>query len=154
MSGKEQGETAKTEEQEEPVKPVFWIGRSLQNLQSLSEEVRQVIGFALWQAQQGGKHVDAKPLKGFGGASVLEIVADERGSTFRGVYTVQFEGAVYALHVFQKKSKKGIETPKKEIELVRKRLKMAAEHHKQWQLSKKKGNQHEKSKKANKGDKK
>jgi phage-related protein len=76
--------------------------------------------------------VDAKPLKGFGGVGVLEVVADQEGSTFRAVYTVKFAGAVYVLHAFQKKSKKGVKTPKAELELVRKRLKAAEEHYAEW----------------------
>ena len=90
------------------------------------------LGFALFQAQVGGKHTDAKPLKGFGGAGVLEIVDDHDGNTFRAVYTVKFAGAIYVLHAFQKKSKKGVRTPRSEIDLVRKRLKAAGEHYGQW----------------------
>jgi phage-related protein len=116
-------------------KPIFWMGSSLDDLRQFSEEVRQTMGFALWQAQNGARHVDAKPLKGFGGAGVLEIVADDDGSTFRGVYTVKFPGVVYVLHAFQKKSKKGIKTPQKEIDLIRKRLKIAEGHYKKWRLS-------------------
>jgi phage-related protein len=77
----------------------------------------------------GGKHVDAKVLKGFGEAGVLEVVEDHDGSTFRAVYTVRFAGAVYVLHVFQKKSKKGIRTPAADIEMVLRRFKIAEEHH-------------------------
>ena len=84
------------------------------------------MGFALYQAQTGGKHVNAKPLQGFG-AGVLEIVSDHRGDTFRAVYTVRLAGRVYVLHAFQKKSKTGIATPKAEMELVRRRLKRAME---------------------------
>ena len=93
------------------------------------------MGFALYQAQQGSKHVAAKPLKGFDGAGVLEIVADDSGSTFRGVYTVKFAGAVYVLDAFQKKSKKGAKTPQANIDRIRKRLKAAEEHHKKWGFS-------------------
>src|SRR4051794_8547672 len=104
-----------TEEQvevrEAPFKPLFWISTSRDDLRALPEKVKDVMGFALYQAQQGGKHIAAKPLKGFGGAGVLEIVADDDGSTFRGVYTVKFTGAVYVLDAFQKKSKKGSMTP-------------------------------------------
>jgi phage-related protein len=76
--------------------------------------------------------VDAKPLKGFGGAGVLEVVADQEGSTFRAVYTVKFAGVVYVLHAFQKKAKKGVKTPKAELDLIRKRLKAAGEHYEEW----------------------
>lgn len=77
----------------------------------------------------GGKHLDAKPLKGFKGASVLEVVENFDGNTYRAVYTVRFAGAVYALHVFQKKSKKGIKTPEPDINLVKSRLKNAEKHY-------------------------
>jgi phage-related protein len=87
--------------------------------------VKVKIGYALHEAQIGKKHPEAKPLKGFGGAGVLEIVADYAGNTYRGVYTVNFEGAVYVLHVFQKKSKHWIETPKNEMTRIRKRLQWA-----------------------------
>ncbi len=94
--------------------------------------VRQVVGQALFDAQTGGKHPGAKPLKGFGGAGVLEVVEDDNGNTYRAVYTVKFAGAVYVLHAFQKKSKKGSKTPPEEIEKVRARLKEAAKHHAEW----------------------
>ena len=80
------------------------------------------MGYALYVAQQGGKHRDAKPLKGFGGAGVVEIVNDYRGDTFRAVYTVRLAGSVYVLHVCQKKSKSGRETPTIEINLIKQRL--------------------------------
>ena len=91
-----------------------------------------MMGFALFQAQTGGKHVDVKPLKGFGGAGVLEIIGDLERSTFRAVYTVKFPGAVYVLHAFQKKSKKGVKTPNAELDLIRRRLKAAEEHYEKW----------------------
>jgi phage-related protein len=90
------------------------------------------MGFALHFAQAGGKHPDAKPLKGFSGAGVLEIIGDYDGDTYRAVYTVRFRGVVYVLHAFQKKSKMGIKTPLKEMKLVRERLKRAEEHHARW----------------------
>lgn len=114
---------------DESVRPLIWIGSSLEDLRGFPEEVRRLMGFALWQAQNGAKHVDAKPLRGFGGAGVLEIVADDDGGTFRGVYTVKFAGTIYVLHAFQKKSKKGSKTPRHEIELIRKRLRIAQDHH-------------------------
>jgi len=85
--------------------------------------VQQVFGFALYHAQIGLLHPSAKPLKGFGSAGVVEIVEDRRGNTYRAVYTVRFTDAVYVLHCFEKKSKHGIETPKREMELIRARLK-------------------------------
>jgi phage-related protein len=91
------------EESEEPLKPLFWIGGSKDDLRAFPENVKDVMGFALFQAQAGGKLVAAKPLKGFGGAGVLEIVEDDNGRTFRGVYTVQFTGVIHFLDAFQKK---------------------------------------------------
>ena len=91
-------------------------------------EVMAVMGYALHLAQQGGKHDQAKPLKGQGSAGVLEIVEDDDGSTYRAVYTVRFKNAVYVLHCFQKKSRKGIGTPKQEMDLVLKRLEAARLH--------------------------
>ena len=118
-----------------PHRPLFWVGSSRKDLRGLPAEVRQCFGFALWQAQNGGKHVAAKPLKGFGGAAVMETVEDHAGSTYRVVYTVGLAGAVYVLHAFQKKSKKGVATPKHEVDLIRKRLKAAEEHHAEWHAS-------------------
>jgi phage-related protein len=91
-----------------------------------------VFGQALYDAQTGGKHPDAKPMRGFGGAGVLEVVEDDDGSTFRAVYTIKFAGVVYVLHAFQKKSKSGIKTPAGDIQKVRSRLKDAEGHHAEW----------------------
>ena len=91
--------------------------------------MKRVIGFALHVAQTGGKHSDAKPLKGFGSAGVLEVVEDQAGDTYRAVYTVRYAGAIYVLHAFQKKSKSGVKTPARDIELVKQRLKRAEEHY-------------------------
>jgi phage-related protein len=113
-------------------KPLFWIGSSLENLKSFPDEVMREVGYALDSAQNGKKHPKAKPLKGYSGASVLEIVEDDDGNTYRAVYTVKFSLAVYVLHVFQKKSKKGIATPKQEIALIGERLKRAELHYKEW----------------------
>jgi phage-related protein len=90
---------------------------------AMPDEVQQVFGFALYQAQIGLLHADAKPLKGFGSAGVIEIVEDWRGDEYRAVYTVRFAQAVYVLHCFQKKAKRGIATPKKDLDLIRERLK-------------------------------
>jgi len=119
-------------------KPLFWIGSSKRDLKEFPDEVQDGMGHALDIAQQGKKHRDAKPLSGFGGASVLEIVEDHDGDTYRAVYTVRFVGAVYALHAFQKKSKKGIATPKPEIDLIKGRLKKAEEHYTDWSKQKEK----------------
>jgi phage-related protein len=105
-----------------PIKPVIWVGSSLRDLRKFPEEVKDVFGFALYLAQRGGKHVSAKPLKGFGGAGVLEVVEDHVGNAYRAVYTLRFPPAVYVLHAFQKKSKSGIATPKAEMDKIRRRL--------------------------------
>ncbi|MEG3836493.1 MULTISPECIES: type II toxin-antitoxin system RelE/ParE family toxin [unclassified Microcoleus] len=114
------------------LKPVEWIGSSRDDLRDFPEDVQQIMGFALYRAQLGKKHPDAKPLKGFKGAGVLEIVENFDGDTYRAVYTVKFEGIVYILHAFQKKSKQGIATPKQDIDLIESRLKRAKEHYKKY----------------------
>ena len=111
-------------------KPVVWLGNSLDELKKFPSEVRDEMGYALYQAQINKKHPNAKPLKGFKGAGVLEIVENFDGDTYRTVYTVKLAGVVYVLHAFQKKSKKGIATPTKDIELIKTRLKKAIEIHK------------------------
>ena len=108
-----------------PLKRLIWIGSSKKDLLALPAQVVQAFGYALYLAQAGKKHDSAKVLRGFGDASVLEVVEDLRGNTFRAVYTVRFPKAVFVLHVFQKKSKSGIATPKQELELIRDRLKIA-----------------------------
>jgi phage-related protein len=115
-----------------PVKPLVWIGSSLKDLREFPDEVKDEMGFALFEAQCGLKPTAAKPLKGFGGASVLEVVSDYQSDTYRAVYTVRLEERVYVLHAFQKKSKKGIATPKADIELIKRRLRQAEELHKEW----------------------
>lgn len=104
-------------------KELIWVGDSKINLRAFPEEVKDIMGFALRQAQQGGKHPHTKPLKGFKGAGVLEVVENHDGDTYRAVYTVRIKGKVYVLHAFQKKSKKGIQTPQKEIDMIKSRLK-------------------------------
>lgn len=110
------------------MKPLIWIGSSLEDLRTFPEEVRRVVGYALYLAQMGEKHPDAKPLRGFGGAGVLEAIDDFAGDTYRAVYTVRFADAVYVLHAFQKKAKRGIATPKRDMEIIRSRLRRAEEH--------------------------
>ena len=109
-------------------KPLVWIGDSLERVRSFPPAVREEIGFALYQAQIGDKHISAKPLTGFG-PGVLEVISDHRGNTFRAVYTVRLASKVYVLHAFQKKSKSGIATPKTEMDLVKQRLRRAIELH-------------------------
>lgn len=113
-------------------KPLRWVGGSKEDLSEFPAEVRRRVGGALWEAQIGRKAPYAKPLKGFGGASVLEIVDDFDGDTFRAVYTVRFARAVYVLHAFQKKSKRGASTPKAELDLIDGRLRRAREDNEQW----------------------
>jgi phage-related protein len=107
------------------LKPLYWAGSSKRDLHSLPDPVEDLFGFALFLAQDGKKHEQAKPLKGFGSAGVLEVVEDWDRSTYRAVYTVRFEGVVFVLHIFQKKSKRGAATPKADIDLIRERLKVA-----------------------------
>jgi phage-related protein len=114
------------------LKPLRWVASSKDDLSVMPREVRRDVGYALYAAQQGDKDDDAKVLTGFGGAGVIEVIARHDGDTFRAVYTVRFAGVVYVLHAFQKKAKRGIATPKKEIDLVRKRLKLAEQDYQQW----------------------
>jgi phage-related protein len=107
------------------LKPVIWIGSTRRDFRVMPAAVKSDMGYALYVAQQGEKHRNAKPLKGFGGASVVEIVVDHRGDTFRCVYTVRLADSVYVLHVFQKKSKRGSATPKTDKALIEQRLREA-----------------------------
>lgn len=106
-------------------KQLDWIGSSREDIRKFPEEVKDDVGYALREVQQGRKPASAKPLKGFKGAGVLEIIEDYRTDTYRAVYTVKFEEVVYVLHCFQKKSKKGVETPKQDLALIERRLKAA-----------------------------
>ena len=110
------------------LKPVQWVGSSKSDLKRFPDAVQDRMGFAIYQAQAGLRHRNAKPLKGFG-SGVLEVVARHDGDTFRAVYTVRFETAVYVLHAFQKKARQGIATPKQELDLVRRRLRVADQHY-------------------------
>ncbi len=106
-------------------KTLEWIGSSHKDLMTLPANVRRLFGFALSLAQVGDKHEAAKVLKGFGGTGVLEVVEDDVGGTYRAVYTVKFVEAVFVLHCFQKKSKRGIATPKEDMDIIHARLKIA-----------------------------
>jgi len=119
------------EGQSSRLRPLEWIGGSKKDLMALPEEVVNVFGYALYLAQAGGKHAQAKPLQGFGSAGVLEVVEDWRGNTYRAVYTVRFAVRVFVLHVFQKKSKSGIATPKPDLDLIKARLKAATKRAKE-----------------------
>lgn len=110
---------------EKLVKPLNWIASAKKDLLAMPVDVVDVMGFALHLAQTGEKHPQAKVLKGFGSAGVLEVVEDDDGNTYRAVYTVRFTNVVYVLHCFQKKSHKGIATPKMDIDLIHARLKLA-----------------------------
>lgn len=112
------------------------MGSSLSDLRGCPDGVRQEMGQALFEAQCGLEGTSAKALKGFAGRGVLELVERHDGDTYRAAYTVRLAGAVYVLHAFQKKAKKGIKTPQKEIDLIKQRLKLAEEDH---QLRQKEG---------------
>jgi phage-related protein len=112
-------------------RPVEWVGSSYKDFVAFPGPVQNEMGFALYEAQVGRMHRTAKPLKGFGGAGVVEIIENHEGDTYRAVYTVKFTSAVYVLHAFQKKSKKGTATPQLEIDLVEKRFGIAEADHKE-----------------------
>lgn len=117
-------------DEERTLKKLDFIGSSREDLKEFPEEVRQDIGYAFFEVQKGRKPMAAKPLKGFGGSGVLEIVENFDRDTYRAVYTVKFRKAVYVLHCFQKKSKHGIKTPQQDIDLIKQRLKTAEEDYK------------------------
>ncbi|KIC73280.1 type II toxin-antitoxin system RelE/ParE family toxin [Candidatus Protochlamydia amoebophila] len=104
-------------------KPIIWVGSSKKDFMNFPSDIRREMGHVLYIAQKGEKHKDAKPLKGFGGGSILEIVQSDGQGTYRTIYTVQMKEAVFVLHAFQKKSKTGSKTPKQEIDLIEQRLK-------------------------------
>ncbi|MCL4851065.1 MAG: type II toxin-antitoxin system RelE/ParE family toxin [Bryobacteraceae bacterium] len=111
---------------DEPLlKPVIWVGSSRKDLRAFPEPIQDHVGYALYVAQRGGKHDDTKTLSGFGGGGVVEVITDYRGDTFRAVYTVRFRDTVYVLHAFQKKSKAGRATPRRDMELIQQRLREA-----------------------------
>jgi len=114
-------------------RPIIWIGSSRRELRGFPREVRRDIAQSLYAAQQGEPDPSAKPLKGFGGGSVIEVVAEHRGGAWRAVYTVRFAEAIYVLHAFQKKSKKGIATPNREMNFIRQRLAEAERLHRERQ---------------------
>ncbi len=110
------------------IRPLVWVGSSKADLRSMPEEIQDAFGYAIHLAQIGKKSDHAKPLKGFGSAGVLEVVESWQRDTYRAVYTVKFANAVYVLHCFQKKSTKGIETPKSDMDKIRDRFKAAQLH--------------------------
>jgi len=115
------------------MKNLYWIGSSKKDLKAMPADVQDTFGYALHLAQDGKKHPDAKPMQGFGSAGVVEMVEDYQGNAYRAVYTVKFGDAVYVVHCFQKKSTRGIATPKPDMDLIRERLKAAQEHAKEQQ---------------------
>lgn len=115
-----------------PLRPLIWIGSSQRDLRSMPVEVKKEFGHSLRDIQKGRDPGNTKPLRHLGESGVLEIVVDERAGTFRAVYTVEFKDAIAVLHVFHKKSKEGIATPKKEIDLVLRRLKQARIEYQEW----------------------
>jgi phage-related protein len=120
------------------LKPIIWIASTKDDLLFLPEAVKDEIGHALYQAQKGEKSDKAKPFKGFGSAAVLEIVENDSGGTYRAVYTVKFKEAIAVLHIFQKKSKKAIATPKQEVDLIKSRFKLAELKYEEWLLERRK----------------
>lgn len=119
-------------ESRRPLKPLFWMGSSRKDLKSFPAEVQDEMGYALRDARFGGARITAKGAEGVRRRGVLEVVEDFDRSTYRAVYTVRFEGVVYVLHAFQKKSKHGIATPQTAMNLIRERLKAAERHYKEW----------------------
>ena len=111
------------------IRPLYWVASSKRDLMALPGKVKDVFGYALHLAQAGQQHPAAKPLKGFGGAGVLEVVEDFQSDTYRAIYTVRFNSAVYVLHCFQKKSTSGVATPKSDLDLVKMRLQAVAAQH-------------------------
>lgn len=109
------------------MRPVNWVGPSRDEVHALPPDVEDMVGYALYLAQLGEKHPDAKPLSGFGNAQIIEIVADHEGNAYRAVYALKFPDAIYVLCAFQKKSTHGKRTPQRWMELVRSRLRQAAE---------------------------
>lgn len=121
---------------EQKIKPVAWIGSSYRAFRSFPDAAQDGMGYALFRAQQGEKHESAKPLKGFGSAGIVEIVEDHNTDTYRAIYTVRFSGVIYVLHAFQKKSKKGIGTSDLDMDIVRRRLKIAEDDYKEAKAGK------------------
>jgi len=111
------------------LKPIIWIRSSKEDLKRFPELAQRHIGFNLKAAQMGEKHPDSKSMRGFGGGSVLEVVEDYDRGTYRAVYTVRFAEAIYVLHCFQKKSRHGVATARRDINLIEQRLLRAEELH-------------------------
>jgi len=123
------------------LKLLEWVGSSKRDLLALPGEVVDVFGYALYLAQTGGRHANAKVLHGFGGGGVLEVIQEFRGNAYRAVYTVRFEERIFVLHVFQKKSKSGSATPKPDMDLVWTRLQAASQRIEELRMSKHKASE-------------
>jgi phage-related protein len=108
-----------------------WVSQSREDFKAFPDEVQDEAGYELWLVQTGKRPLSAKVLKGFGGAGLLELVERYDGDTYRVVYTVRFRHAIYVLHAFQKKSKQGAKTPRKELDLIRSRFEQATRDHEQ-----------------------
>ena len=106
------------------IRPLLWVASSKRNYREFPPRVQDTLGFQLFLAQTGQHPPSAKPFKGLGGGTV-ELIEDFDGDTYRTVYTIRFREAVYVLHAFKKKSKRGIATPKSDIDLIKRRLKDA-----------------------------
>ena len=117
-------------------KRVEWIGSSKKDLLALPDVVIDVFGYALHLAQTGGRHSQTRILQGFGDAGVLEVVEEYRGNAYRAVYTIRFEERIFVLHVFQKKSRSGIATPKPDLDLIWNRLQVARQRAEELRMSK------------------
>ena len=113
----------RSHEQEHEIKPIIWIRSSRKDLKEFPSEVQDEIGYALYVAQIGDKHPKAKPLKGFPG--IMQVRSDYASNTYRAVYTTKIGDTIYVLHAFEKKSTRGVETPKREIDRIKRRLKIA-----------------------------
>ena len=109
------------------MKELYWIGSSKEDLIKLPNDVKNTFGYGLYLAQLGEKYYNSKVLKGFGSADIVELIDKDTSGTYRAIYTTKIKNAIYVLHVFQKKSKQGIATPKKDIDLVETRLKHVLE---------------------------
>lgn len=110
------------------LRPLLWVASSKKDYRQFPSRVQSGFGFELFLAQTGQHPPSAKPLKGLG-SGIVELVEDFEGDAYRAVYTVRFPEAVYVLHAFKKKSKRGIATPQADIELIRRRLRTAEEDH-------------------------
>ena len=113
------------------MRAIHWVASSKKDLKEMPLKIRERFGFGLYQVQLGRRPENSKILRGFGSSNVSELITEIEDGTFRAVYTIEFENAIFVLHVFQKKSKSGIETPKKEKELINNRIKLAQQEWRQ-----------------------